>query len=79
MNTMSEWTSRLSGLSTSSYGGPTGAPASPDTTRRGPSSPRWSQTLDEPGPPLKANVTGRCRVSARSSVYAVRNTLARGL
>jgi hypothetical protein len=34
--------------------------------------------LDEPGPPLNANVTGRSAASASSSVYAVRNTSAFG-
>ena len=35
------------------------APASPISTRRGPRRPRCSHTLELPGPPLKANVTGR--------------------
>src|SRR5579875_499906 len=48
------------------------------STRRGPSRPRCSQTLDEPGPPLNANVTGRagsCSPSA-PAVYAATNTSA---
>jgi hypothetical protein len=35
--------------------------------------------LDEPGPPLNANVTGRLPGSAPSSVYEVRKTSALGL
>ena len=55
------------------------APASPMTTRRGPRRPRWSQTLELPGPPLKAKTTGRvrgrrrrgCRSSSRSRPRAL--------
>src|SRR5699024_1431329 len=39
--------------------GAAGAPASPDSTRRGPSRPRCSHTVEAPGPPLNANITGR--------------------
>src|SRR2546430_2871417 len=78
MKTRSEWASNVCALSTSPYGGAARVPASPLTTRRGPSSPRCSHTLDEPGPPLNANVTGRSAGSAPSSVYAVRNTSALG-
>jgi hypothetical protein len=68
----------VSVLSVSPYGGGVSAPASPATTRRGPSSPRCSHTLDDPGPPLNANVTGRCVASAPSRVYAVTNNSAFG-
>jgi hypothetical protein len=79
MKTRSEWSSRLSPLGTRSYGGGMGLSTSPDTTRFGPSSPRCSQTLDEPGPPLKANVTGRVLGSAPFTAYEVMKTLAFGL
>src|SRR5262245_48638102 len=78
MNTRSLCSSRVSVLSVSPYGGGVSSPTSPDTTRRGPSSPRCSQTLDDPGPPLKAKVTGRWVASASSSVYAVTNSSAFG-
>ncbi len=79
MNTRSLWASNVSALSASRYGGGSGLSTSPDTTRRGPNRPRCSQMLDEPGPPLNANVTGREPGSAPSSVYDVRNTSAFGL
>ena len=41
------------------------------STRRGPMTPRCSHTLEDPGPPLKAKVTGRVVGSAPSSTYAV--------
>src|SRR5262245_16960118 len=71
MKTRSEWASRVSALSTRPYGGGSRSPASPISTRRGPSSPRCSQTLDDPGPPLNANVTGRLLGSTSSRVYAM--------
>ena len=46
-------------LSTRPNGGGGSVPFSFIFTRRGPSAPRCSQTDDEPGPPLKQNVTGR--------------------
>jgi hypothetical protein len=48
------------------------------TTRRGPSSPRCSHTLDDPGPPLKANVTGRWAGFGSSRTYVVTDTSALG-
>jgi hypothetical protein len=68
MKTTSLCCSSVSALSTSAYGGGASSPASPETTRRGPSRPRCSQMLDDPGPPLNANVTGRSAASASSSV-----------
>jgi hypothetical protein len=41
------------------------------TTRRGPNSPRCSQTELEPGPPLNANVTGRLALLGASTTYDV--------
>jgi len=46
-------------LSTRPNGGGGSVPSGFIFTRRGPSAPRCSQTDDEPGPPLKQNVTGR--------------------
>jgi len=49
------------------------------STRRGPSTPRWSQTEDEPGPPLKEKVSGRPAGSVTSSrVYATKKNVAFG-
>ena len=65
MKTMSEMSSSEYSLSTS-RNGPVVTP-SRTGARRGPSSPRCSQTDAEPGPPLNANVTGR---SVRSSTLS---------
>ena len=78
MNTRSLTASSDSGLSASSYGGGKRLPASPISTRRGPSSPRCSQTLELPGPPLNANVTGRFS-SPPSTTYDVRDISALAL
>src|SRR5579859_1585734 len=59
MKTRSECRSKVSLLSLRPYGGGARSPASPISTRRGPSSPMCSQMLADPGPPLNANVTGR--------------------
>ena len=67
MKTRSEVRSNDWRLSVSPYGGLVSAPTSPITTRRGPNSPMCSQTEDDPGPPLKAKVTGRLAGSASSS------------
>ncbi len=67
MKTRSLTASSDCGLSTSAYGGRAGASASPVSTRRGPSRPRCSATLALPGPPLKANVTGRVVASSVST------------
>ena len=77
MNTRSEAASRLSGLSTSRYGGGCGAVTSPRSTRRGPSRPMCSQIDEEPGPPLNTNVIGRVVTSPSSRVYAVTDISAR--
>ncbi len=49
----------LKALSTTWYGGGGVGAASAVTTRRGPRAPMCSQTDEEPGPPLNANVIGR--------------------
>jgi hypothetical protein len=67
MKTRSETASSDSGLSAIAYGGDASEPASPMTTRLGPSTPMCNQTLAEPGPPLNANVTGRVVGSASSA------------
>ena len=77
MKTRSLTASRVSGLSTSLYGGGVGASTSPTSTRRGPRSPRCSHTDAEPGPPLKTKEIGRSVTSAPSSVYAVTDSSAR--
>lgn len=70
MNTKSA-TSRMEwGFSSRTTGGLMGAvPSMEPGTMRGPSAPRWSQTADDPGPPLKANMTGRLLTS--ESVFAM--------
>src|SRR5215469_17842728 len=78
MNTRSECLSKVWLLSAMPYGGGSKSPASPISTRRGPSRPRCSQMLDEPGPPLNANVTGRAGVPSLSRTYEVTNTSAFG-
>ena len=60
MNTKSDWSSSDCGLSSTVYGGGPGFPKSSTyLTFLGPKMPRCSHTLDEPGPPLNENVTGR--------------------
>gem|GEM_PF-3686107 len=76
MKTRSVTLRRVSRLSVSPYGGAESDPTSPDTTRRGPISPRCSQTELEPGPPLKANVTGRVLSPLADATYAVMKTSA---
>ena len=49
-------------LSVNLNGGWGRSPSSSNTTRRGPRTPRCSQTDDEPGPPLNENVSGRFEV-----------------
>src|SRR3954447_3712772 len=78
MKTRSETRSSDSRLSVSPYGGRVRAPTSPIRTRRGPNSPKCSQAEDEPGPPLKAKVTGRLSGSTSSSTSAVEKIWARG-
>src|SRR5690606_38020482 len=55
-------------LSVSLKGGLGISPSSVNTTRRGPSTPRCSQTDEEPGPPLKEKVTGRLALSRTPSI-----------
>ena len=60
MNTRSVWSSQLSSLSTSWYGGAGMRPSSSIFTRLGPIAPRCSHTEEEPGPPLNENISGLC-------------------
>jgi hypothetical protein len=60
--------------------------ASKPPTRTGPIAPMWSQTLEEPGPPLKAYVTGRVpgaralpSPASSSNVYAMWEDVGPGL
>ena len=64
INTRSLTSSRLYWLSTSGYGAGAACSWSGVTTRLGPKAPMWSQTVDDPGPPLKAKVRGRAAGSA---------------
>src|SRR5262245_43794478 len=59
MNTRSVMSSKDKSLSTSLAGGGGCVPSSCMNARFGPQAPRCSQTDDDPGPPLKQNVTGR--------------------
>src|SRR6476646_5178859 len=63
-NTRSKCSNHDCGLSVTVYGGEGIVPSSLMMTLFGPSAPRWSHTDAEPGPPLKANKTGRVRGSA---------------
>ena len=67
------------GLSTRLKGGLGNVPSSFMLARRGPSAPRCSHTEEEPGPPLKQNVTGRVAalVSSSARVRDVKNRGAR--
>ena len=59
MKTRSLSASKVCSLSTSAYGGGGALPISSVATRCGPRIPRCSQTLLDPGPPLKLKVIGR--------------------
>ena len=58
-NTRSLTASRVCGLSPKAYGAGGVACGVSVGARRGPNPPMFSHKLAEPGPPLKANVTGR--------------------
>ena len=67
MKTKSVLSSRLNSFGTNPPGGSGGVrPSAGRLTRFGPKAPRCSQTLLEPGPPLKQKVTGRFLASGFS-------------
>ena len=67
-NTRSDVSIRLSALSTYGNGSVCVVAGTPVTRRLGANEPRCSQTVAEPGPPLKKNVTGRVAAGAPSAV-----------
>src|SRR5437773_8602369 len=68
-NTRSVWSSSVYWLSSKLYGGGGALPSGSRRTFLGPNAPRCSQTVDEPGPPLKTKVMGRVVGFAPSLVY----------
>src|SRR3990172_2352765 len=79
MKTRSVSSSREYSLSVNLYGGGGSSPSPFINTRRGPKTPRCSQTEEEPGPPLNENVRGRLDESLTPSfVYATKKICARG-
>lgn len=67
MKTRSVLSRMENGFSLTLIGGSRAVVPSGDVgTILGPRAPRWSQTADEPGPPLKAKVIGRLVASVTS-------------
>ena len=63
ISTRSLLSSSVYGLSSMRYGAGGMNPSGCSTTRRGPSAPMCNQIDADPGPPLKANVSGRFAAS----------------